>query len=59
MSAPLRKKCLVTSSWLGQLGTFSFVFELLTAFMAGGGGSMRVAACVYVKNGPKNGLKVS
>jgi len=33
--------------------------ELLTAFMSGGVESIRVTDCVYVKNGPKNGLKVS
>ncbi len=33
--------------------------ELLTAFMAGGGGAMRVTDYVYDKNGLKNGLKVS
>jgi len=59
MSAPLRKKCLATSSWLVQLGTFSFVFELLTTFMAGIGRAMRVTDCIYVKNGPKNDLKAS
>ena len=31
----------------------------LTAFMADGVGWMRVTDCVYVKNGSKNGLKVS
>ncbi|MDK8829294.1 hypothetical protein, partial [Corynebacterium sp. MSK012] len=33
--------------------------ELLLAFMAGDGVPTRVSDCVYDKNGPKNGLKVS
>ena len=36
-------------------------FSLLNpfSFMFGGGGAIRVTDCVYDKNGPKNGLKVS
>ena len=43
----------------GHLRDLPPQFELLTTFMAGGGGSIRVTDYVYVKNGPKNGLKVS
>jgi|GEM_PF-2936590 len=52
------KACLVGAS---PVGTFRHLpqCELLTAFMADGVGWMRVTDCVYVKNGSKNGLKVS